>query len=138
MSDNEIDLSERIKQAVGDTKQNVEYLEDGVGPNFRVALAPNGYIWGSVGVDLISSQFYCDSRVARAMSNMLAKVADEYDKVHAEIRAIAGLQEASNVIQLPLGLGDAQDTDEATAAEIVMEHEAALDDAVVAAEQKFD
>ena len=138
MSDNEVDLTARLTAAVGESKQNVQYLEDGVGPNFRVALAPNGYIWFSVGVDLISSQGYCDSKVARAMANMLASVADEHDRVHAEIRAIEGLKSATNVIQLPLGLDSTQDVDDAAAREIAAEFEVAEDDAVVAAQLKFD
>ena len=138
MDDNEIDLKARIEQAVGDPKKNVEYLEDGIGPNFRVAIAPNGYIWFNVGVDLVSTQGYCDSKVARAMSRMLASVADEYDRIQTEVRAIEGLKNANNMIQLPLGLDSSGDIDAVVAREIAMEHEVAVDDAVVAAIQRFD
>lgn len=130
------DLDAEIDAAVGDEK--IEYLEDGIGPNFRVAIAPNGYIWFSIGADLISTQGYCDAKVARAMARMLVSAADEHDKILAELGAQEELPMANNVIDLSAARESRATDEEKIAEEVAAAHDEAVDDAVVAEAHKFD
>lgn len=138
MSENDRPQDEAVEAAGYDVPEDerVEYLEDGVGPNFRVAIAPNGYIWFSVGVDLISSQGYCDAQVARAMARMLVNAADEHDKIIQEIEAQDMLKDATNVIDLTEAV-EAKDA-EVVEADVVAEHDDAVEDAVEAEAKNFD
>lgn len=132
--DSENEVLDSIGAASGEPQQDerVEYLENGIGPNFRVAIAPNGYIWFSVGVDLISTQGYCDSLVARAMARMLTNAAEELDRINNEIEAQKMLSKATNVIDL----GTFRQRDEEQI--LSDEHEAAVVDAVTAEARNYN
>jgi hypothetical protein len=130
--DNEV--VQAVEDATGQPQENerVKYLEGGIGPNVRVAIAPNGYIWFSIGVDLISTQGYCDTQVARAIAEMFINAADERDRLELEIQAQALLAKASNVIDLN------KFRDETFAQEVSREHDQAVEDAVVAEQRGYN
>lgn len=137
--DEDSGIQEAVDAAVG-KDERIEYLEDGVGPNFRVAIAPNGYIWFSLGVDLISTQGYCDGNVARAMAKMLEQAAKEHDRIMVELQAQELLKDATNVVDLSAvrqakGLTD---SDEEAALAVANDHEIAVDDATEAEARDFN
>lgn len=148
MSDFEDELREVVEEAVGneDEKSHVEHLPDNIGPNFRVAIAPNGYIWLSLGFDVVSTQSYCDSSVARAMARMLNEAADEHDRIVQELENRTALEGAANVIEFPVAEDEdgevseinIESADGESAVEEAAEHQEAVEDAVVAEAEGFN
>lgn len=127
MTDVDNEVVQAVEEVSGQPQENerVKYLENGIGPNVRVAIAPNGYIWFSIGVDLISTQGYCDTSVARAIAEMFTNAADERDRLETEIQARALLEKATNVVDL------AGFRDRVVEAEVVEDHDRAVEDAVI-------
>ena len=134
MSDIDAEVIQAVEEAIGQPQENerVKYLENGVGPNVRVAIAPNGYIWFSIGVDLISTQGYCDVLVARAIADMFNNAADERDRIEQEIQAQALLEKATNVIDM------SKFRDEAVGQHVAAEHDQAVEDAAVAEARRYN
>lgn len=134
MSDIDNEVSQSVEDVSGEPQENerVKYLENGIGPNVRVAIAPNGYIWFSIGVDLISTQGYCDTLVARAIAEMFVNAADERDRLEQEIQAQALLARATNVIDLN-GIRDG-----VVERQVVQAHDEAIADAVAAEAQSYN
>jgi len=69
--------------------------KDMVCPNFQVSLAPNGFIMVNVGMDIISTMFYCDAVAAREISTYFTEAADALDDAMMAVEEAAKRAESS-------------------------------------------
>ena len=109
-----------------------------ISPNVSVAIAPNGYIRVVFGYDLISSAFYMDGTAARLVGEHFMNAAEEFDRVWAEFRAGEADEGDDKVIPMAPFMAqkdtsevldaDLEESDEG--ADMAMEHERAVEDAI--------